>query len=190
MGYDFSFEKFEGNKLKQKLMASSIRWDKQDTLFKLSNYRRRTILASKDIIETGSNLDTLFDFSPDDLVNVDYKAKEMNSIELAKFINKSEKRGISNLNTYLVEFHKRTSLPVSSYILTFIAVALSSRKKRGGMGVNLAIGISLMFLYVFFLKIAEVLGAGAETNSLFMVWLPNLIFGALAIYLFFKNARN
>jgi lipopolysaccharide export system permease protein len=117
-------------------------------------------------------------------------AKEMNSIKLKEFIKQSKQRGISNLNTYKVEFYKRTSLPIASYILTFIAVALSSRKKRGGMGVNLAIGISLMFMYVFFLKIGEVLGAGADSNPLFMVWLPNLIFGAIALYLYFRNAKN
>ncbi len=58
------------------------------------------------------------------------------------------------------------------------------------MGVNLAIGITLMFLYVFFLKIAEVLGAGAETNSFVMVWLPNMFFGVLAVYLYLRNAKN
>ena len=58
------------------------------------------------------------------------------------------------------------------------------------MGVNLAIGITLMFVYVFFLKIAEVLGAGADVNSLFVVWMPNLVFGALAVYLYIQNANN
>ena len=47
-----------------------------------------------------------------------------------------------------------------------------------------------MFVYVFFLKIAEVLGAGAETNAFVMVWLPNIFFGALAIYLYLRNAKN
>lgn len=189
-GFDFSYERFEENKLVYKLMSRNIRWVKKDSTFKLTNFRKRTILKDRDIIETGQRLDTIFDFTPRDLINVDHMAREMNSIELYKFINKSKERGVSNLNAYLVEFHKRTSLPISSYILTFIAVALASRKKRGGMGVNLAMGISLMFVYVFFLKIAEVLGAGAETNSFFMVWLPNLVFGALAIYLYFKNAKK
>ena len=190
IGYEFSYEKFEENKLKYKLMAKNIRWVDKDTIFKLSNYKKRIILKDKDSIEVGTKLDTLFNFTPKDLINVDYLAKEMNSVELIRFISKSKERGISNLNTYLVELHKRTSLPVSSYILTFIAVALSSRKKRGGMGVNLAAGITLMFIYVFFLKIAEVLGAGAETNSFFMVWFPNITFGILAVYLYFKNAKN
>ena len=114
----------------------------------------------------------------------------MTSFKLYDFIQQSRDRGVDNLNTYLVEFHKRTSLPISSYILTFIAVTLASKKRRGGMGINLAIGITLMFVYVFFLKIAEVLGAGADTNSFIMVWSPNIIFGTLAIYLYLKNAKN
>jgi lipopolysaccharide export system permease protein len=189
-GYKFSYEKYEGIKLKYKLLAENMRWVEADTTFKLTNYQKRFIFNNRDSIKTGIILDTVFSFTPDDLVNVDDLAKEMNSFQLNKFIKQSRERGISNLNTYLVEFHKRTSLPIASYILTFIAVALASKKKRGGLGINLAIGITLMFVYVFFLKIAEVLGAGAETNAFLMVWFPNIIFGALALFLYLKNAKN
>ena len=189
-GYNFSYEQFEGNKLKSKLFADNIRWKEKDSTFTLTNYRKRIILSDRDSIEFGTKLDTTFPFTPKDLVNVAYLAKEMTSIKLNDFINQSKDRGVSNLNSYLVEYHKRTSLPISSYILTFIAVTLASKKRRGGMGINLAIGITLMFVYVFFLKIAEVLGAGANTNSFIMVWSPNIIFGALAIYLYLKNAKN
>ena len=89
----------------------------------------------------------------------------------------------------MVEFHKRTSLPLSSYILTIIAVALAFRKRRGGTGINLAIGIGLMFIYVFLLKISEVLGAVAGVNSLVYVWVPNMLFACVAIYLYL-NARK
>lgn len=190
VGYGFSYEKFEGTKLKYKLFADNVRWVEKDSTFKLTNYKKRFLLNDRDIIESGSKLDTAFSFTAEDLIYVDYMAKEMNSIKLNEFINTSKDRGVSNLNVYLVELHKRTSLPVSSYILTFLAVSLSSKKRRGGMGVNLAIGISLMFVYVFLLKIAEVLGAGANTNSLFVVWLPNIAFGALAVYLYLRNAKN
>tara|TARA_R110001583_G_scaffold191112_1_gene355970 strand:- start:8022 stop:9110 length:1089 start_codon:yes stop_codon:yes gene_type:complete len=189
-GHKFSYEKFEGTKLKYKLMAETIRWMDNDTLFRLNTYKKRFLLKDRDSIESGMKLDTLFAFLPKDLINVDDLAKEMNTFELRAFIKQAKTRGINNLNTYLVELYKRTSLPISTYILTFIAVCLAAKKRRGGMGVNLAIGISLMFVYVFFLKIVEVLGAGAETNSLIMVWLPNLFFGALAIYLYLKNAKN
>ncbi len=189
-GNDFSFEHFDGTDLVFKLFAESVRWNKKDSTFTLYTYKKRYIMKDKDSIETGTKIDTTFSFTQSDLVHVDYLAREMNSIKLTEFIETSRQRGVSNLNTYLVELHKRTSLPISSYILTLIAVTLASKKRRGGMGVNLAVGIALMFIYVFFLKVSEVLGAGAETNSFFMVWLPNIVFGALAIALYFKNAKN
>ncbi len=113
----------------------------------------------------------------------------MPSGELLDFISISKKRGVKNLNSYLVEFHKRTSLPIATYILTIIAVALSYKKRRGGTGVNLAIGVGIMFLYIFFLKISEVLGAVAGVNSLLYVWFPNVVFGLIAVYLF-RNVRK
>jgi len=189
IGYNFSYEKYDGINLKYKLSADNIHFNK-DSTYKLFNFKKRFIFSKRDSIESGTRLDTTFNFTPTDLINVDYLAKEMNSVKLKKFIKQSKQRGVSNLNTYIVELHKRTSLPIASYILTFIAVALSARKKRGGIGINLAIGITLMFMYVFFLKIGEVLGAGADANPLFMVWLPNLIFGAIALYLYFRNAKN
>ncbi len=183
-GYYFSFEKYEDNLLKYKLIGQSIKWIEKDSTYRINNYRKRIITNRDDIIETGVVFDTVFNFQPKDLLYVDYLAKEMPSPKLANLIEISEQRGVKNLNNYKVELYKRTSLPVSSYILTIIAVSLASRKRRGGIGVSLAIGLTLMFIYVFFLKVSEVLGSTAESNPLFMVWLPNIIFGILAIFLY------
>jgi lipopolysaccharide export system permease protein len=113
----------------------------------------------------------------------------MPSGELYRFIQTSKKRGVKNLNAYEVELYKRTSLPLSSFILTMIAVCLAFRKKRGGVGVNMAIGIGLMFLYVFFMKVSEVLGAVAGNNTILMVWMPNCMFGVLGLYLYFQSKK-
>ncbi len=188
-GYNFSIENYNGLLLQSKLTASNIRWDEKDSLFKISNYKLRKIYNQIDSISLGSVKDTVFTFTPKDLIYKSALSQEMPSDELLDFINLSKKRGVKNLNAYLVEFHKRTSLPVATYILTIIAVALTFRKRRGGTGANLAIGVGIMFFYIFLLKISEVLGAVAGVNSLVYVWLPNLFFGALAVYLF-NNARK
>lgn len=183
-GYYFSYEHYEGNELKYKLIGQSIRWVPKDSIYKIGNYKKRYITPKNDIIETGSNFDTIFNFFPKDLVYIDYLAREMPSPELANHIKVSEQRGVKNLNNYKVELNKRSSLPFSAFILTVIAVSLASKKRRGGIGMSLAIGISLMFVYVFFLKVSEVLGSTPGSNPLIMVWLPNIIFGILAIFLF------
>ncbi len=189
-GYSFTYEKYDDEVLKYKLLANTINWNKKDSTFTLIDVKKRYIGKFNDSIHLASKMDTIFNFMPKDLVSVDYLAKEMTSDKLYSYIKRAEKRGVSNLNSFWVELHKRTSLPVSAYILTIIAVVLSSRKKRGGMGINLALGITLMFIYVFFLKVGEVLGAGAEAYPLLSVWIPNIIFGILATYLYIRNAKK
>ena len=188
-GTYFAYEHFDGLKLKYKITGRRITYNKKDSTYTIKDYKKRHILKNNDIIEKGKTLDTIFSFKPSDLVFVDYLAQEMNSIKLYQHIKKSEKRGVKNLNTYRVELIKRSSIPTSAFILTIIAFSLAQRKKRGGTGINLAFGVALMFIYVFFMKVAEVLGASATAKPLFMVWLPNIIFGILAIYLYF-NARK
>ena len=189
MGYNFSYEHFEGNKLKYKIIGRTIKWKPKDSLFRINNYKKRYIHKENDSIASGSYLDTVFSFQPKDLLYVDYLAREMSSIDLRDHIKISEDRGVKNLNNYKVELYKRTSLPISAFILTIIAVTLASKKRRGGIGVNLAVGISLMFLYVFFMKVSEVLGSTAESNPFLMVWMPNFIFGILALFLYL-NAKK
>ncbi len=189
IGYDFSYEEFDGLKLNYKILADNIRFNPDDSIYRLTNVKKRYLGLKSDSILTLRKLDSTFNFFPKDLLYVDYLAKAMTSPELSKHIDISSKRGVKNLNQYKVELYKRTSLPVSSFVLTLIAVALASKKRRGGVGMNLALGIALMFVYVFFMKVAEVLGAGATYNSLFMVWLPNILFGLLAVYLYFNAKR-
>ena len=188
-GYNFSTEVYSGIQLKYKLTSQYINWSEKDSLFKLSGYRIRKIYENSDRIFKGPVLDSVFTFTPKDFIYKSTLAQEMPSDELISFINTSKKRGVKNLNVYLVELHQRTSLPIATYILTIIAVALAYRKRRGGTGVNLAVGFGLMFVYIFFLKVSGVLGAVAGANSLLTVWIPNMVFGALAIYLYY-NARK
>lgn len=189
MGYDFNSETYDGIKLISKLSSDNIMYNPKDSTFTLTGWRKRLIYEKRDRIFSGNKLDTVFNFSPKDLVYKSAFAQEMPSGELLKYINISKKRGVKNLNAYLVEFYKRTSLPIASYILTIIAVGLSFRKKRGGTGVNLAIGVGIMFLYVFFMKVGEVLGSVAGVDSLAYVWIPNIIFGVVAIYLYLNGRK-
>ena len=188
-GSYFSIENYKGIELIQKLTAENIRWIERDSTFKLTRYKLRKIYNDRDSIYAGVTMDTTFSFTPKDFMYKSALAQEMPSNELSEFIKISKKRGVKNLNAYLVELYKRTSLPIACYILTIIAVALAFKKKRGGIGVNLGIGVTIMFIYVFFLKVGEVLGAVAGVNSLVYVWIPNFIFGLLALYLYL-NAKK
>jgi len=134
-------------------------------------------------------LDTLFDFKIDDLAPVNYKAETLTFSPLNEFIKKEREGGSVLINSHLLVRHKRWSLPFSAFVLTLIGVSVSSFKRRGGMGVNLALGISLGFLFIFFDKIFSVLVNKSNFSPLLGAWLPVLLFGSLAIFLL-NRARS
>ncbi|MEX2349452.1 MAG: LptF/LptG family permease, partial [Flavobacteriaceae bacterium] len=125
----------------------------------------------------------------EDLTPVKYIAETLNYNELNDFIAKEQARGSSYINRYEVVRQKKWSLPVSAYILTIIAVAVSSKKRRGGMGVNLAIGITIGMVFVFFDKVFGTLAEQSDFSPLVATWFPNVVFGILAIYLLYVSKR-
>ena len=185
----FSMEKFDNDKLKYKLVANRIKWDEKTKKYTLFNYTKRKVGAFGDIIESGEKKDTVFNFDLEDLTPVVYIAETLPLNELHKFIDKEKSRGSSNINVYLVVLYKKYSIPVSAFILTIIAVSVSSMKRRGGMGTNLAIGIVLAFAFVFLDKVFGVLAEKSTAPPLLAVWIPNIVFGILAIYLL-RNAKR
>jgi lipopolysaccharide export system permease protein len=189
MAFNFSMEKFDGDKLKYKLIANRIKWNVKDSTYTLFNYSKRKIGKFGDSIESGEKKDTVFNFDLEDLTPVFFIAETLPLDDLNKFIDKERARGSSNINVYLVVLYKKYSIPVSAFILTIIAVSVSSMRRRGGMGTNLAIGIILAFAFVFLDKVFGVLAEKSAAPPLLAVWTPNIVFGILAIFLL-RNAKR
>ena len=189
MAFNFSMEKFDKDQLKYKINASRIMWNEKQKNYTLYDYTKRTVGELADKIEMAERKDTVFSFDLEDLTPMVYVAETLSILELNHFIDKEIKKGNANISVYLVVLYKKYSLPVSAFILTIIALAVSSMKRRGGMGINLAIGIAIAFAFVFFDKIFGALAEKSTINPFIAVWLPNVLFGILAIYLL-KNAKR
>lgn len=188
-GFNFTYEKIVDNKLIEKVTASRIRYDEKKKEYILYGYNKRFVGNENDIIEIKDKINLTYNFEPDDLTPVIYVAETMTIGELNSFISKERARGNGNINTYLVVFYKKFSLPISAFILTIIAVAVSSMKRRGGMGINLAIGIVIAFTFIFFDKVFGTLAEKSSIPPFIAVWFPNFVFGILAAYLL-RNAKR
>lgn len=186
---DFTLEHFEGNEMKFKISASSLLFHEEDSTYSLINYTKRIIGENGGKIISERKKDTVLPFEFGELTPVAYVAETLNYDELAEFIEQEERRGSGNINRYKVVAYKRWSLPVSAYILTIIAVAVSSMKRRGGMGVNLAVGITLAFIFIFMDKVFGTIAEQSDFSPLIAVWFPNISFGILAIYLLLNAKR-
>ncbi len=187
--YNFTYEKFTKDKLAYKISASRIQWNPKTKNYTMYDYVKRTVGGLDDKIEKAEKKDAKFTFDLEDITPVVYIAETLSLGELNRFIEKEKKRGSSNINVYLVVLYKKFSIPASAFILTIIAVAVSSMKRRGGMGLSLAIGIALAFAFVFFDKIFGTLAEKSTFPPLLAVWIPNIVFGILAIFLL-RNAKR
>lgn len=190
IGYNFTFEHFDQeNKLEYKISAANIRWVPKDTLYRLTSYIKRKVKEEGEIVESKRRLDTLFTFNIEDLTPVSYIAETKNLFELNKFIEAQRRKGASNINAYILTKYKRWALPITAFILTVIGVAVSSIKRRGGMGVNLAFGIGVAFIYIFFDRVFGTLAEQSGFSPLLAVLIPNLLFGFLGFYLLQQTKR-
>jgi lipopolysaccharide export system permease protein len=184
-GYKFSMEKFVEGELKSKMMADNIQWDTTKGKWVVSDYYIRQIDDGiNDSIHQGSELDTTLAVSPSDFAQHVDIVETMGMKELNKFIKRRKMQGAENLEAYLVEKHSRYAYPFSTFILTFIGVVLSSRKIRGGMGMQIGIGITLSFTYILFMRFATMYALRGGIEPFVAVWIPNIIFAIVALALY------
>ncbi len=184
---NFTLENFDGFTLNHKITANTIRWD--DSIFRLTNYVERIITKEGDRIKRVTRKDTILDFDIDDLAPLNYLAETLNFFELNRLIRYEKTAGSPLINSHLLVRHKRYTIPLSCFVLTLIALSVSSFKRRGGTGSNLAIGVSIGFLYIFLDKILGVLVIKSNFSPAIASWGILLFFSTIAIFLARKSLR-
>jgi lipopolysaccharide export system permease protein len=183
VGYQFTIEKFENGELVSKMMADQIRWDTTVNKWKARRYYIRTIDGLHETIEEGKEIDTTLAMHPDDFKMRLTIVETMSLKELDEFIQKQRMQGETNVAAYQIERQNRIAFPFSTFILTLIGVAVSSRKIRGGIGLHIAIGVVISFAYILFIQFSKQFAIGGKLPVMAAVWMPNVFFTIVAIFL-------
>lgn len=184
IGYKFSLEKFDGEKLLSKMFANRARWDSTKQKWTARNYYIRDYVRGKEIISKGNRIDTAINLSPKDFKMVLKSIETLDKDELGKFIEEQKMKGDDNIEAYKVEEYRRMAFPFSTFILTLIGVSLSTQKRRGGTGLNIGIGLVLSFLYILFMQVFTELAKANTIPSLVAVWIPNILFFGIGVFLY------
>ena len=191
-GYGFSLYKFDKKKLVSHMTASVIQYDTiSDSRYhwKARNYKIRELKGMREKITSGSEIDTLIQMEPMDLIFSKGQQETFTSPELKRYISKQQECGSSNVVQYEVEYHKRIATSFASFILTIIGVSLSSRKRKGGMGMYLGIGLALSFSYILLQTISSTFAINADTPPMLAAWIPNILYAFIAYYCY-RQAPN
>lgn len=183
VGYQFTIEKFEDGELVSKMFADQIRWDTTNNKWRARRYYIRTIDGLNETIEEGPFIDTTLAIHPDDFRMRLSIVETMSLKELDEFIKKQLMQGETNITSYQIERHNRIAFPFSTFILTLIGVAVSSKKMRGGIGLQIAIGVVISFVYILFTQFSKQFAIGGLLPVMAAVWLPNIFFSIVAVFL-------
>lgn len=187
-GYNFSLQKFEENTLISQLTASRITYD---SLYHwtIYEYNIREFEGLKEINSSGAYRDTLMTLTPNDLLISAEDGELLVTRELVRYINDQKKRGVGNIQNFEVEFHRRFASIPAAFILTIIGACLSARKVKGGMGVNMAIGLIIAFAYILLFTVSSAYAVSGVMSPLVAAWFANLIFIPIAIIFYLKAPR-
>ena len=188
MGYRFSLEHFEDKKLISRLTAKSIKYD---SLYQWTviDYMIRDFDGMREHIFQGSRKDTTLTIVPSDFLISVNDCETMTTPELNTYINRQKKRGIGNIQTFQIEYHKRFATIMAAFILTSIGASLSSRKIKGGMGMNIGIGLALSFSYILFMTVTSTFAINGYVSPAVAAWIPNIVYTFIAIFLYQKAPR-
>jgi lipopolysaccharide export system permease protein len=113
----------------------------------------------------------------------------MSSAELREYIKRQKQRGMGNIQDFEIEYHKRYAMSFAAFILTIMGVSLSSRKRKGGMGLYLGIGLGLSFGYILFQTVSSNFAITGAMSAFWAEWLPNLIYVPIAVFLYIKAPK-
>lgn len=186
LGSRFYLDSFDDEKnLKSRLTAQNIRWD---TLYswQVQQYIIRDFDDGKERIRNGYQLDTVIPFEPRDFLIAKNDHEKMTTPELADYISRQHNRGVANIQSFEVEYHRRYAMCAAAFILTVIGMSLSSRKVKGGIGLNIGIGLALSFSYILFMAITQSFAYSDLTSPMIAMWIPNIIYSIIAIILYRK----
>ncbi|HMU47175.1 MAG TPA: LptF/LptG family permease [Chitinophagaceae bacterium] len=185
----FFMERVKKNKVVYNLRAETMSWDTAIKGWKLYNAEERNIDSMGEKITYHGTMDLKISLKPDELRKDEYLKDKLTTPELVEFIRREEMRGTEGLSTLKVERYRRTATPAAVVLLTMIGVVIASRKTRGGSGMHLALGIVIAAFFILSDRFSTVFAIKGNFPPLIAAWLPNIVFGAVAYWLYRKTPK-
>lgn len=170
----------EDYRLTDRISCSSIQFDTLTGKWECTDFVHRTIDGNSEHLSRDSQSQRALGISPDDFNWASDDITTMNSIQLYHYIVREKMRGSTTVVAAKIELYQRLLNPLAIIIMTFIGLGVSSRKTRGGIGVHLAVGITLAFAFIVFMKVSTVYAIFGTLNPFIAVILPQAFFGVIA----------
>lgn len=114
---------------------------------------------------------------------------ELNILEKIDQI-KSAKKDDQSSRDLKIEFHKSLAMPVSCIILGILAIPLGIRSHRSIKSHGFILGLIIVLIYYFLMLSGGTLAEKGKLIPFVGIWMPNFLFGVMAIYLMTRAAND
>ena len=90
----------------------------------------------------------------------------------------------------LIEYHKRLVLSAGCLILSLLGLPLALQSRPGGRSLGLPAGLALFVFYYILITAAKSISESGTLPVSIIMWMPNILFGMITIYLIRKAAKE
>lgn len=94
------------------------------------------------------------------------------------------------MREFLVEIHKKYSIPVACFVFILVGAPLGVMARRGGFGIAASLSLGFFLLYWSSLIGGEKLADRHVIEPWFGMWAANMLIGALGIFLTYKVGKE
>ena len=190
-GYSFSLDKFDSLTLVSRLTARTAKYDTLKTYhWTLTDYQIHNFDGERENIIKGRTLDSIITIEPNDFLISATDQETLTTPQLSDYITRQKARGVANIQAFEIEKEKRIAATLAAFILTLIGMSLSSKKVKGGMGINIGIGLVLSFSYILFSTITSSLAINGYTSAFVAMEIPNIVYLSIGMYLFYRLSKT
>ena len=186
-----AIEQYDGSRMVASLEASDATFIPETKRWTADRYMTRTFDENNlEHLEKHERLDTMINLDVLELGKLEDIIQTMSFGQLNRFIVDQKAKGSDMVSMFEVERQNRFAYPMATFVLTVIGLSLSSRKVRGGTGLHIGVGIALCFSYILICKFAaEFAKSSTFFSPILLVWMPNIIYAFVAVYLYKKAPK-
>jgi lipopolysaccharide export system permease protein len=88
------------------------------------------------------------------------------------------------------ELARKYLIPIATLLFALLGVSLGLKPARGGQSERFGVAVALFFFYYSLMRVGQTLGERGVLNAFIAMAIPDLVFIALAVWLFIRAAED
>lgn len=122
--------------------------------------------------------------------NIKKKAKDMTFHELYKEMEEIRAAGIVDVSPLKARIHKKIALSFASFAFVLLGVPIAIKTHRSEKTIGFGISLAILLIYWLLLAIGNICAIKNIFPSWLAMWLGNIVFMSIGIFMLHRSARS